>query len=381
MAMGDNIRSEFLLEDGVAFLNHGSYGATPRAVLVAQDEWRTRMERQPVRFMGRELPAALRRAAGDLAGILGARSDDLVFVENATAGVNAVVRSVALGPGDDVLTTDHAYPAVRNALSFRCRDAGATLVEAQVPFPLSHDDQVVAAVEAALGSKTRLAVFDHVTSQTAVIFPVARLIERCRARNVPVLIDGAHAPGMIALDVAALGADWYVGNAHKWLFSAKGCGFLWARPEHQGNLHPLVISHGLDDGFIAEFDWVGTRDASAWLAVSDAIAFHRRMGGQAVMTHNRELAGRAADMLVAAWSTEIGAPPSMRGAMATVRIPGDGGNFDDAMSLHDRLHDDYGIEVPISSWDGALWVRISAQIYNTVADYQRLADAVGGGKP
>jgi isopenicillin-N epimerase len=370
-----------MLEEGIAFLNHGSYGATPRAVMAAQDEWRLRMERQPVRFMARELPAALRRAARDLAGFLGAEGDDLagddlVFVENATAGVNAVARSVALGPGDEVLITDHVYGAVRKALTFLCRDVGATLVEARVPFPLSDDAQVVAAVEAHLTPRTRLAVFDHVTSQTAVIFPVTQLVELCRTRVVPVLIDGAHAPGMVAFQVSDLGADWYVGNAHKWLFSAKGCGFLWAKPEHQASLHPLVISHGLDEGFIAEFDWVGTRDASAWLAVSDAIAFHRRMGHEAVMAHNRNLAAEAAEMLADTWGTEIGAPPAMRGSMAAIRLPGDGGDLDGAERLHDRLHDDYGVEVPISLWDGALWVRISAQIYNNMADYQRLADAI-----
>ena len=228
-----------------------------------------------------------------------------------------------------MLTTNHAYPAVRKALTFLCRGAGATLVEAAVPFPLTGDDQVVAAVEAALGPKTRLAVFDHVTSQTAVVYPVARLIELCRSRNVPVLVDGAHVPGMLPLDLSALGADWYTGNAHKWLFSPKGCGFLWARPEHQPDLHPLVISHGLDQGYLAEFDWVGTRDPSAWLAVTDAIAFHGRLGHQAVMCHNRDLATEAADLLADTWGTDQGAPRAMRGSMATVRLPGGGGDFDE----------------------------------------------------
>ena len=162
---------------------------------------------------------------------------------------------------------------------------------------------------------------------------------------------------MLPLDLTALGA-WYTGNAHKWLFSPKGCGFLWTPPERQVALHPLVISHGLDQGFTAEFDWVGTRDASAWLAVSDAIAFHHRLGHTAVMAHNRDLAAAAADMLAEAWNTEIGAPRSMRGSMATIRLPGDGGDFDDAVAFHDRLVDDHGVEVPVSSWGGPLWVRI-----------------------
>ncbi len=377
MAFGARMRSEFLLEDQVTYLNHGSYGATPRAVLAAQDAWRTRMERQPTRFMGRELPGALREAASELAAFLAVRADDLVFVENTTAGINAVARAVSLGSGDEVLTTDHAYPAVRNALSFVCRQSGATLVEAAVPFPVAADEQVIAAVEAAVTPRTRLAVFDHVTSLTAAVFPIGELVALCRSRGVPVLVDGAHAPGMLALDVSAIGADWYVGNAHKWLFAPKGCGFLWAPPARQPDLHPAVISHGLDQGFTAEFDWIGTRDPSAWLAVRDAIAFLRRLGPQEVMSYNHALATEAAELLAASWGTEAGAPQSMRGAMATVRVPNAAATPEDAESLRRRLIDEYRIEVPVLALGGGLWVRISAQIYNEIGDYTRLAQALG----
>ncbi len=386
MAFGASLRSEFLLEDGIAFLNHGSYGATPRVVLAAQDQWRARMERQPVHFMHRVLPGALREAAGVLAAFLGVSGDDLVFVENATAGVNAVLRGATLGPGDEVLTTDHTYPAVRNVLNFVCRQSGATLVEAPVPFPLSGDDQVVASVAAALSPRTCLAVLDHVTSETATVLPIAALSALCRSRGVPVLVDGAHAPGMLDLDIAAVGADWYVGTAHKWLFAPKGCGFLWAAPARQPGLHPPVVSHGLDQGFTAEFDWVGTRDPSAWLTVGDAIAFlnglgpkgigPNKLGAAAVRAHNHDLAAEAATLLSAAWDSEAGAPAAMRGAMATLRLPLSGTTPEAAAHLHDRLIDEHAIEVPVLARGGCLWVRISAQVYNEIEDYTRLAQAV-----
>ncbi len=382
MDFGKAILSEFLLQEGVTFLNHGSFGATPRAVLAAQDIWRARMERRPYHFMHRELPGALRRAAADLAGFLGARGDDLVFVDNATAGINAVARSVSLEPGDEILFTDHGYPAVRNALAFVCQRARATLVEAPVPFPLGDDDEVIAAVAAAVGPRTRLAVLDHVTSPTAVMFPVEGLIALFRARGVPVLIDGAHAPGMLEVDLPSLGADWYVGNAHKWLFAPKGCGFLWAAPERQEGLHPAVISHGLGQGFAAEFDWTGTRDPSAWLAVREAVAFHRRLGSRRVMLHNHRLAAKAAVMLAETWGTEPGALEPMLGAMAAVRVPDTApATLDEGLKLRDRLWNDHGIEVPVIPFAGALWVRISAQVYNEEADYLRLARAIGRVRP
>jgi isopenicillin-N epimerase len=376
MTFGARMRSEFLLEDGIAYLNHGSYGATPRVVLAAQDTWRARMERQPVHFMSRVLPGALREAAAVLAGFLGVSGDDLVFVENATAGVNAILRGAKLGPGDEVLTTDHAYPAIRNVLDFVCRESGATLVEAPVPFPLSGGEQVVASVTAALSQRTRLAVFDHVTSETATVLPIAALAALCRSRGVPLLVDGAHAPGMLDLDIAAVGADWYVGNAHKWLFAPKGCGFLWAAKLRQPGLHPTVVSHGLDQGFAAEFDWVGTRDPSAWLTVRDAIAYFDDLGAAAVRAHNNDLAAEAAALLTAAWDSEAGAPAAMRGAMATLRLPLSGTTPEDAARLHDRLIDEHGIEVPVLALSGCLWVRISAQVYNEIEDYARLAKAV-----
>ncbi|HML14467.1 MAG TPA: aminotransferase class V-fold PLP-dependent enzyme [Xanthobacteraceae bacterium] len=370
----DMPRDDWLLDPDVAFLNHGSFGATPRPVLAEQDRWRILMERHPTHFMSEELPPALRAAAARLAAFVGARADDLVFVENATAGCNAVLRSLRFAPGDEILVTDHGYPAVRKAAEYVVARAGACVVEAAVPFPLEDAAQVVSAVAARLGPRTRLAIFDHVTSPTAIIFPVRELTALCRAAGVPVLVDGAHAPGMLSLDVPAIGADWYTGNCHKWLMAPKGSAFLWVAPDRQADTHPLVISHGFGDGFTAEFDWVGTRDPSAWLAVPAAIDFHERLGGARLRERNAALAREQGTLLARAWNTERGAPDALTGSMAAVRLPlREAATAERALKLRRKLFAEHRIEVPVSPFAGALWARISAHAYNRPEDYARLA--------
>lgn len=370
-------RDEWLLDPEVAFLNHGSYGATPRVVLAEQDRWRQRMEARPTAFMSYELPDALRKAAQALAAFLGCNGEDLVFVDNATAGCNAVLNSFPLAAGDEILVTDHAYPAVRNAAIHAAGRAGATLAAAAVPYPLREPAQIVAAVAARLGPRTRLVVLDHVTSPTAAIFPAAELTALCQAAHARVLIDGAHAPGMLALDIPAIGADWYVGNCHKWLMAPKGSGFLWASPQAQHELHPPVISHGYGQGFIAEFDWTGTRDPSAWLAVPAALDFHQRLGGASLRERNARLAREAATQLAADWHTERGTADSLTGAMASVRLPARSTASDEeAQKLRAWLFQRHRIEVSVAAFAHALWARISAQAYNQPDDYRRLAAAI-----
>jgi isopenicillin-N epimerase len=367
-------RDEWLLDPDVAFLNHGSFGATPRAVLAEQKRWRARMERHPTHFMSEELPPALRAAASRLAAFVGARADDLVFVENATAACNAVLRSLHFTPGDEILVTDHGYAAVRKAAEYVAARAGARVVEVTVPFPLHDAKQVVAAVSSRLNSRTRLAIFDHITSPTAIIVPVRELTALCRAADVPVLIDGAHAPGMLSLDVPSIGADWYTGNCHKWLMAPKGSAFLWVTPERQAHIHPLVISHGYGQGFTAEFDWVGTRDPSAWLSVPAAIDFHERLGGAKLRERNAAMAREQATLLAEIWKTERGAPDPLTGSMAAVRLPlREKATPGRALELRRTLFDDHRIEAPVTAFADALWVRISAHAYNRPADYARLA--------
>jgi isopenicillin-N epimerase len=379
-ALGAAIRHEFLLDPRWLTVNHGSFGATPRVVLAAQDEWRRRMEEQPSRFMRRILPDALRAAASRLAQFVGASDEsggkDLAFVENATVGANAVLRSLDFAPGDEILTLSHVYGAVRNTIRYIAERSGARLVEAELPFPNPEADAIVASLAHALTARTKLAVLDHITSSSALVLPIERMVEACHAAGVPVLVDGAHGPGQVALDLPAMGVDWYVGNCHKWLMSPKGCAFLWSRPERQAGLHPVTISHGFGQGYLAEFDWTGTRDASACLAVDAAIDFHYRLGGAALRARNVALAAEGAALIAERLGTEVGARGLLAGSMGLVRLPVAGpATMERAQALRGRMLD-ADTDVPIHAQAGALWLRISAQAYNERADYERLAEIV-----
>jgi isopenicillin-N epimerase len=372
MELGRAIRGEWALDEAFLTLNHGSYGATPKVVLAAQDAWRARMEAQPSRFFRAELPGALRTAAGALAIFLGARADDLAFVENATAGCNAVLRSLRLTLGDEVLVLSHVYGAVGNTVRFVTERAGARMVQARVPFPRPLPDDIVASVVTALTTRTRIAVIDHVTSASALVLPLERIVAACHAAGVPVLVDGAHGPGQVDVDLERLGADWYTGNCHKWLNAAKGCAFLWARHDRQEDLHPVTISHGFEKGFLAEFDWTGTFDPSAYLSVTAALDFHARLGGARLRARNAALAFEAAQLVAGRLGTETGGGNEVAGAMGLVRLPG-AATVERAAVVRDRLLD-MGTDTPVQALDGGLWLRLSAQAYNEMDDYERLAE-------
>ena len=271
--------------------------------------------------MHRDLPGLIRQAAGVLARSLGVSADDTVFVENATAGCNAVLRSHPLRDGDEILVFDQAYGAVRNIVRHVAALSGAVPVEIELPFPDCPPDEVVHRLAAAITGRTVLAVLDHVTSPGALVLPLAAMTAACRERGVAVLVDGAHAPGQLPLALDALGADWYAGNLHKWLFAPAGSGFLHARRDRQAGLHPTAISHGLGQGFLAEFDWTGTRDMSGWLAVPDAIALHERLGGPALMARNAALAREGAAIVADRLGTEVASGCLPGGSMALARLP------------------------------------------------------------
>jgi isopenicillin-N epimerase len=371
LAFGKPLRRKFLLEPGIAFLNHGSFGTTPRTVLAAAGRWRARMEANPDRFMRYVLPGALRAAAARLAGFLKAKADDVVFVENATSGMNAVLRSLAFRPGDEILATTHTYNAVRQTIHEVCKRSGAKLVEARIILPVDHEISLLRAIESKFSNSTRLVVLDHISSPTGLIFPVQRLAAMARARGATVLVDGAHAPGQLALDIPALGVDWYAGNCHKWLFAPKGCGFLWSRAVAQAGIHPPVISHGYGKGFAAEFDWTGTRDFSSWLAVPDALHFFRRLGPVRSRSYNHKLVTQKAKEIASAWNTVVDGPPELHGSLMAIRLPGFLQQRDPRQLMADLLVRHRAI-VPVMPIDGVLWARISAQVYNTPADYDRL---------
>jgi isopenicillin-N epimerase len=387
----EGLTSGWGLEERVVFLNHGSFGACPAEVLRHQAALRAEMEAEPVRFLSRELDDRLAAARRPLAAFVGADPDDIAFVTNATSGVNAVLRSLAFRPGEELLTTDHAYNACRNALEFVAGRAGARVVVAAVPFPLSSPLEVVDAVLSRVTPRTRLALLDHVTSPTGLVLPIERLAAELGGRGVEVLVDGAHAPGMLPLDVPAIGAAYYSGNCHKWLCSPKGAGFLWVRRDRQADVRPLTISHGASAAhpgrsrFRMEFDWTGTSDPTAWLAVPRAIEHVGSLlpgGWPAVMAHNRTLALEARALVCAAAGTAPPCPDEMVGSLASIALP-DGRPADIGWRRPDplqrRLFERWGIEVPVMSWPAPprRLVRISAQLYNARGHYEALARALG----
>ena len=371
---GRPMRRRFLLEPRTAFLNHGSFGTAPRAVLAAADRWRRRMEANPDRFLRSVLPGALRGAAGQLSRFLQVKEEDLAFVENATSGVNAVLRSLEFRPGDEILATTHTYNAVRQTIRHVCARSGARLVEARIVLPVRNESDLVSPIESRLSRRTRLLVLDHISSPTGLIFPVKRLVRLARERDARVLVDGAHAPGQLELDIAALGVDWYAGNCHKWLFAPKGCGFLWARAGAQEGLHPPVISHGYGKGLAAEFDWTGTRDFSSWLAVADAIDFCLELKPSRIRAYNHRVVTEAANRISAAWGTPLDGPEALHGSMMAIRLPGHLQRSNPSELMRD-FFTRHRLVVAVMVVGGALWARISAQIYNLPQDYERLLSA------
>ena len=379
------------LDPEIVFLNHGSFGAAPRAVREEQSRIRELLEAEPVRFFERRYQVLLDRAREQLAAFVRASPENLVFVNNATTGVNTVLRSLDLRAGDELLTTNHEYNACRNALEAVASSTGASVVVADVPYPVRSEDEVLDAVLDRLTPRTRLLLIDHVTSQTGLVLPVESLVREAQLSGVDVLVDGAHAPGMIDLDLEALGAAYYTGNCHKWLCAPKGAAFLFVREDLRRAVRPLVISHGANASaarrsrFHLEHDWTGTRDPSAWLSVPVALSEIESMvdgGWDEVRRRNHILAVEARDSLCGVLEVERACPDSMIGSMATVVLPdSDGGEKRDAFSrddLQDQLYREWGIEVPVIPWPappGRL-LRISAQLYNSGAQYAYLAEAL-----
>ncbi len=380
------------LDPETLFLNHGSFGACPRPVIEEQDRWRRRMERQPVQFLSRDIEGLLDGARARLAAFVGARPEDLVFVPNATAGVNSVLRSLEFHAGDELLVTNQEYNACRNALEFAAGRAGARVVVAELPFPVESPDRILEAVLAKAGPHTRLALLDHVTSQTALVLPVEELVRELSKRGILVLVDGAHAPGMLPLDLEALGADFYTGNCHKWICAPKGAALLWVRRDRQDLVRPTSISHGANSPrtdrsrFLLEFGWTGTDDPTAALCVPAALDFLEAAlpgGWPAVMVRNHALAVEGRRLLCEALRIPPPCPEDMLGSMAAVPLP-DGHPAPPAVPgwrdpLQEALHTRFGIEVPVISWPAPprRLLRLSAQLYNDPAQYERLADALG----
>ncbi len=380
------------LDPSVVFLNHGSFGSCPREILALQRRLQLRLERQPVQFLVRELEPLLDAARQDLARFVGADPEDLVFVPNATTGVNTILRSLRFRRGDELLVTDHEYNACRNALDVVAERTGARVVVVALPFPLTSADLIVEAVLDRVTPRTRLALLDHVTSQTGLVMPLEQLVPKLEARGVETLVDGAHAPGMIPLNVRALGATYYTGNCHKWICAPKGAALLHVRRDRQPLIRPLTISHGANSPrtdrsrFQLEFGWTGTLDPTASLCVPAALRFmaSRLPGGwRAVQRRNRRLALAARALLCASLGIPLPCPDELIGALASVPLPDASTRETPASPLYadplqDRLRLRARIEVPIIPWPAPprRLLRISAQLYNTLEQYEGLAEAL-----
>ena len=382
----------WLLDPAVTFLNHGSFGACPRSVLEFQNDLRARLERQPVQFLVRELEPLLDNARSALAQFVGADAEDLVFVPNTTSGVNTVLRSLTFAPGDELLVTNHEYAACRNALDFVAEHSGARVVVANIPFPFRSADEITAPILAAVTSRTRLALLDHVSSPSGLVMPIERLVDDLTARGVDTLVDGAHAAGMVPLNVKKIGAAYYTGNCHKWLCSPKGAAFLCVQPSRQKLIRPLVISNGASSSrtdrsrFQIEFAWTGTGEPSAYLCVPEALRFMESLlpgGWSEIRARNRALALAARKILCGALNISEPCPEEFIGSLAAVPLPD---APPDALPvqpfneypLQDSLRVKHGVEVPIMPWPAPpkRLVRISAQLYNSLPQYERLGEAL-----
>jgi isopenicillin-N epimerase len=379
------------LDPSIVFLNHGSFGACPRAIMEQQTQLRARMEAEPVRFLTQELQPLLDNSRNRLAQLLKTSPENLAFVPNATTGVNAVVRSLEFQAGDEILTTNQDYNACRNALKGAAERAGAKVVVVNVPFPLDDDAQIVEALLSRAGNRTKLALIDHVTSPTAVLYPIATIIRALEERGIDTIVDSAHAPGMLPVDLDVLRPAYCTGNCHKWLCTPKGAGFLYVRPDRQGRIQPTTISHGYNtprpgrSALHTLFDWIGTIDPTPWLCVGTTIDWCSTLlpgGLPELMERNRALAIEARRILCESFGVKPPCPEAMLGSMATIPLPPGlptaafAANTTDP--LQSELLEKYAIEVPIVRWGEPenRWLRISAQLYNSIDQYAYLAAAL-----
>ena len=377
----NGLRDLFLLRDDVTFLNHGSFGACPRPVFERYQALQWELESEPVDFLhpDRTLAERLATARARLAGFLGADRDEIVFVPNATNGLNIVARSLGLEPGDEVLTTDHEYGAMDRMWRFLCAKQGALYVRQTLPLPLEDPAEVVEAVWGAVTDRTRVLFLSHITSPSAVILPVAELVARARERGILTMIDGAHVPGQIDCDLHALGADFWSGNCHKWLMAPKGAAALYVRSDVQDLVEPLTVSWGYQSDrpgpsrFVDEQEWTGTRDFSACLAVPAAIDFFEEHDWPAVRRDCRELLLEARRRILEVVDLPALCPPEpWLAQMAALPLP----ESIEAEELGRALREDFQIEIPVTEFAGRPWLRVSIQGYNTDRDVSRLVTAL-----
>jgi len=373
------LRAEFLLDPNVVFLNHGSFGACPRPVFERYQAWQCELELRPIEFLGRRVRGLLAEARGALADYLRVGHDDVVYVSNVTTALNIVAHSLPLEPGDEVLTTNHEYGAIERTWTFVSEHKQTRVVVQKLPVPIDDPDEVVEAIWAGVTPRTRALFLSHITSPTAVILPIEPLIARARAAGIWTVIDGAHAPGQVDLDLSQMGVDFYGGNCHKWLSAPKGAGFLYVRPELQHLIEPVVVSWGWrpnDPGpsvFVDQIERQATHDPAAYLSVPAAIDYQALRDWPRVRQECHELARLARLQMTELTGIQplLADDPRWFAQMATLPLPPC-----DTAELKRRLYDDYQIEIPATRWGDTPCLRVSVQGYNTRQDIERLIAAV-----
>ncbi len=372
---------EFLLEPEWAFLNHGSFGACPREVHAEYQRIQRQLESQPVRFIQRELPSLLRDARHSLAEFVGAGQDEVVLVPNPTFAVNALARSLKLDKGDQILTSNHEYGACLNAWRFVQERSGFEIVQQPIELPVTSDESIVDQFWSGVTERTKIIFLSHITSPTALTIPVAEICRRAKQRGILTIIDGAHVPGQLDLDLQRLDADFYVATCHKWLCAPKGSAFLFARKDQQPKIQPLVVGWGWgevdrlfdsDSDFVDYFEWLGTHDPSAYLTVPRAIQFHRENQWDEVQKRCHSLASLAVDQLAKIENVHRVHDDHFFQQMGLVELPA----ATDVKAVKSRLADEFCVEVPVFTWQSRNFLRISIQAYNTKAHIDQLADGL-----
>lgn len=380
--MTQSLKSFFLLDPNIIFLNHGSFGACPRPVFEVYQAWQRRLESQPVKFLGREMIELDLQARKPLAAYLHTQAKNLVFVPNATHGVNIIARSLTLGPGDEILTSDHEYGACDYTWEFRCKKSGATYIHQPVSLPARSSAEIADQLWQGVTERTKLIYLSHISSPTALRLPVEEICARARRAGILTLVDGAHAPGQIPLDLAAVGADWYTGNLHKWMLAPKGAGFLYAHPRLQHLVEPLVVSWGYHataettggSQFQDYLGWSGTKDPAASLSTPAAIQFMQDHHWEEVRVHCHKLLQRSLGRI--SELTQLAPPVALESdlyhQMGIAKLP----LKTDLALLKTRLYDEHRIEVPLIDWNGQKFVRISIQGYNSEEDLLALEEGL-----
>lgn len=385
----NHLINKWYLDKNITFLNHGSFGACPKEILNIQSKYRELMEREPVYFMTYLLEGLLDESRDELAKLIRADQDGLVFLTNATTSVNTILNSKRLKAGDELIITNHGYNACNNAVRYYAKIRRLKVKVLNIPFPIESEEEIITGLQRLISNKSRFILIDHITSPTALKLPLEQIVKICSDSGIDIMVDGAHSVGMIPLVIKKLGVQYYTSNCHKWLFTPKGSAFLYVREDKRDNIYPLTISHGLNSErrdrsrFHLLFDWTGTQDFTPYICIKSAIRFAIRIRGSIdnLMreNHQKVLIGR--DILLESLKIKKPAPDYMLGSMASIILPQVFGKFD-KVDLQNRtqlqriLFEKYHIEVPVIKFNGRLIVRISAQVYNSISDYEYLAESL-----